>query len=122
MRQIKINGRTYLWKVGRKYILIRYDGPGWAPFSKLVIEKPAPTERWGVIYPSFEFEASMIRIFEDYHCAEDFLLECKGASTFMTETIELVELPPKDVQITPAWIKEKILEYESNSKGNQSGG
>ena len=105
-RTIVVDGHTYKWKVGQKYIEVRQGKPSkW----KVVKERPAPRKRWGLITPHMDTEGLNIAIFfNEANCKMAFD-EAKKNSSYKDQ-VEMVSLPPKTVSITPTWIRDLIRE------------
>lgn len=108
-RNITVDGQEYRFKVGKSNIEIRSLQN---EKFKLVLSKPGPVQRWGVIYPNWEVEDRSIRIFTDYDKAEDWYKENKHATVSEHKhLVELVSLNPRPVPITPSWIAAAIREH-----------
>lgn len=104
-RKINVDGQTYLWKVGSKYVEIRAEDQRF----KKVIEIPAPTKRWAVIYPDLEMGGLRVRI---HQTAADAMIDYDGFKKSLKgdfkALVETFPIPDAQVPVTPEWIKDKI--------------
>lgn len=105
-RTIVVDGHTYKWKVGRKCIEVRSED---RTRPKILVDRPNPQPRWGLITPNMETAGLNIAIFTDKNNCEMAFDRAKDTSS-CKDQVELVSLPPKTVPITPGWIQRLIKE------------
>lgn len=113
-RTIVVDGQTYKWLVGRKCIEVRREKPSRnrraSPANwKIVVDRPVPQKRWGLITPNRETSGLNIAIFTNEENGKMAFGRAKLDSS-CKDQVELISMPPKTVPITPAWIANLIKE------------
>jgi len=119
-REINVDGKDYLWRVGRKNIEIR----GKDSKFKTIEDRPQSQKRWGVIVPQqhrgLEIDSFSIEIFTDEELCEKYFEEQKKLLRYdpvLKGYVEMVPLPKKTVAVTPRLIESLIKKHLVRNSG-----
>lgn len=103
-RHITVESRKYRFKVGSKNVEIRDDDDGES--FKVVVPKPTPQKRWGVIYPNLDTDTLSISIFTSWD--EAFAEHEERKKSFSGDAkglVELARLNDEIIPVTPGWVR-----------------